>query len=182
MKKIKKHHVLAAALVLALGAAVYLNWQFSGTPLISPASKELGAATYVSKGASATVDESVKTTSGELTPEGKLSKARTERAQAQDKALSEAKSILELSDSSDEAKTEAVKAAEAIEQRIVAQSNVENILEAKGYSGAVCYISDGGCTVTVSSESMKDDSPLIIKDVVLSQTDVEFNNIIIIDV
>ena len=32
--KIKKTHILVSALVLALGAAVYLNWQFSGTPAL----------------------------------------------------------------------------------------------------------------------------------------------------
>ncbi len=180
--KIKKQHILAAALVLALGAAVYLNWQFSGTPLISPSSKELGAATYVSKDATATADEPVSKTNAEMTPEGKLAKARTERTQAQDKALSEAKNILELSDSSDEAKAEAVKSADAIEQRILAQSIVESILEAKGFNGALCYISDGGCTVTVQKDDLKDDSPVIIKDAVLSQLDIEFNNIVIVDV
>lgn len=181
MKKIKKQHILAAALVLALGAAVYLNWQFSGTPLIKPTSKELGAATYVSKEAEATTDE-VRTTAAELTPEGKLAKARTERTQAQDKALSEAKNVLELSDTSDEAKAEAVRAAETIENRILAQSNIEGILEAKGFHNALCYISDSGCTVTVMSDDLKDDSPVIIKDAVLSQSDVEFNNIVIVDV
>ena len=180
--KIKKQHILAASLILALGAAVYLNWQFSGTPLISPSSKELGAATYVSNDTAATADESVSKTNAELTSDGKLAKARTERTQAQDKALSEAKNILELSDSSDEAKAEAVKSADAIEQRIMAQSNVESILEAKGFKDALCYISDGGCTVTVQKDDLKDDSPVIIKDAVLSQLDIEFNKIVIVDV
>ena len=180
--KVKKQHILAASLVLALGAAVYINWQFSGTPLVSPSSKELGAATYVSKDAEATADESVSSANAELTPEGKLAKARTERAQAQDKALSEAKDILDLSDGSDEARVEAVRSADAIEKRIIAQSNIESILEAKGFSSALCYISDSGCTVTVLKDDLKDDSPVIIKDAVLSQLDIEFNNIVIVEV
>lgn len=179
--KIKKQHILVSALVLALGAAVYLNWQFSGTPLISPTSKELGAATYVSNEAKATADEA-RTASTELTPEAKLAKARTDRTQAQDKALSEAENILKLSDTSEDAKTEAVKAANEIEQRILAQSNIENVLSAKGFPSALCYLSDGGCTVTVLSKELKDDSPIIIKDVIMSQTEVAFNNIVIVDV
>ena len=178
--KIKKQHILAAALVLALGAAVYLNWQFSGTSLISSTSKELGTATYVSK--DATADEVQSTAEEELTPESKLTKARTERTQAQDKALEEAENIISLSDSSEDAKSEAVKAANTLEERIVAQSNIENILAAKGFCNALCYLTDSGCTVTVLSEDMSDDSPLIIKDTIMSQTEVEFNNIVIIDV
>lgn len=178
--KIKKQYVLVGALVLALGAAVYLNWQFSGTPLIASTSKELGAATYVSNDASATADE-VKTTSGELTPEAKLAKARSERTQAQDEALKAAENILSLSDSSEDAKQEAVRAANTIEQRIVAQSNIEGILTAKGFASAICYLSDSGCTVTVLKSELKDDSPIIIKETVISQTEVEFNNIVIVD-
>lgn len=178
--KIKKQHILVSALVLALGAAVYLNWQFSGTPLVAQSSKELGAATYVSNEAHATADE-VRTTSND-TPEAKIAAARTERSQAQDKALEEAEHILELADSSEEAKEEAVEAANTIEQRILAQSNIENILSAKGFSDVLCYLSDSGCTVTVLSSQLSDDSPIIIKDTIMSQTDVEFNNIVIVEV
>ena len=179
--KMKKQHVLAGALVLALGAAVYLNWQFSGTPLISSTSKELGTATYVNNDASATVDEA-QAASQEMTPEAKLAQARTERTQAQDKALESAENILSLSDSSDDAKTEAVKAANTIEQRILAQSNIEGILSAKGFPSAICYLSDSGCTVTVLKSELQDNSPIIIKEAVMSQIEVEFNNIVIVDV
>ena len=179
--KVKKQHILAGALILALGAAVYLNWQFSGTPLIKPSSKELGSATYVSNEASATVDEA-KTASKEMTPEAKLAQAKTDRTQAQDSALDAAENILSLSDSSEDAKAEAVKAANVIEQRILAQSNIEGILTAKGYPSAVCYISDSGCTVTLLSSEMTDDAPMIIKEAIMSQSEIEFNNIVIIDV
>ena len=179
--KIQKKHILVSALVLALGAAVYLNWQFSGTPKVTPTSKELGAATYVSKDATATVDEA-KTASKVLTPKDKIAKARTERSQAQDKALDEAKSIIKLSDSSDDAKEDAVEQAGSIEKRILAQSNIENILSAKGFSDCLCYVSDSGCTVTVLSEDMKQDSPLIIKDVVMSQIEIDFSDIVIVDI
>lgn len=180
--KIKKQHILVAALILALGAAVYLNWQFSGTPLISSTSKELGAATYVSNDAAATVDEVTSDQVSEMTPESKLAQARTERTQAQDEALDAAKNILSLSDSSDEAKEEAVKAANTIEQRILAQSNIEGVLSAKGYPSAICYISDSGCAVTMLKSEMTDDAPMIIKEIITSQSEITFNNIVIIDV
>ena len=180
--KIKKQHVLAGALVLALGAAVYLNWQFSGTPLISSASKELGVAKYVSNEAEATADESVSAAMSEMTPEAKLAQARNDRTQAQDSALESAENILSLSDSSEEAKAEAVRAANTIEQRILAQSNIEGILSAKGLPSAICYLSDSGCTVSVLSDELTENAPIIIKETVMSQTEVEFNNIVIVDV
>lgn len=179
--KIKKQHILASALILALGAAVYLNWQFTGAPVKPSGEKELGAATYVSRNTGATADQSGRL-NGASSPEATIAKARTERTQAQDKALSEAKNVLELSDTSEEAKAEAVKAATVIEKRILAQSNIEGILNAKGFSSVLCSVADNACTVSVLKTEMKDDSAMIIKDAVLSQLNIEFSNIVIVEV
>ena len=178
--KIHKKHILVSALVLALGAAVYINWQFSSSPNTKAATKELGAATYVSRDTAATVDESA-LRSNSLTAGEKLTAARIERTQTQDKALDTAKEILTLADSSDDAKKSAVEQANAIEQRIMTQNSIENILIAKGFSDVLCYVSDSGCTVTVLKSEMQKDSPLIIKDAVLSQLKVSFNDIVIIE-
>ena len=177
--KIQKRHILGAALILALGAAVFINWQFSGSSAVKPTAKELGAATYVSRDAKATADEANK--KAESTQE-KIAKMRTERSRAQDKALDSAKSILQLSDSSEKAKEEAARQAGVIERRIMTQSNIENILTAKGFTDALCYLSDKGCTVTVRSQDITKDSPLIVKDAVMSQLDIDFNDIVIVDV
>ena len=177
--KIQKKHILSAALILALGAAVFINWQFSGSSAVKPTAKELGAATYVSRDAKATADEAER---DELSPQEKIASMRTERSQAQDKALDSAKNILSLSDTSDDAKAEAARQAGVIERRILVQSNIENILVAKGFTDALCFLSDNGCTVTVKADDMEKDSPLIIKDVVMSQIDVDFNQIVIVEV
>ena len=181
--KIKKQQIFAGTLILALGAAVYLNWQFSGTPLIGSTSKELGAAAYVSNDIHATADETVQTAKpADMTPEQKLAQARTERTKAQDRALEAAENVLSLSDSSDDAKEEAVTAANEIEQRILAQSNIEGVLSAKGFPSALCYLSDSGCTVTLLSDEMTGDAPIIIKETVMSQAEVGFNDIVIVDI
>ena len=54
--KSKKKYIVFASLVLALSAAVYINWQLSGAKTPQSA-KELGAASYVSATASASDDE-----------------------------------------------------------------------------------------------------------------------------
>ena len=181
--KIKKKHILISALILALSAAVYLNWRFSFEPdsLTAKTVKELGAATYVSAEAEATGDE--KAVSKDITEaEAYFAKAKTERKQAEDAALSAAKEVLKLAESSDEAKAEAVKQADMIENRILAESNVETVLLSKGFSKCVCVISDSGCTVSVLKDEHKDGSALLIKDAVLSQTDFDFDDITIIDI
>lgn len=181
--KFHKRHIVLAALVLALSAAVFINWQFSdeSKALISDVSKELGAATYVNADATATDDEvqdvAKKTTSADTY----FAKAETERQQARDEALEIAKETLALADASDEAKTSAVEQLNKLEDNIIKESNIESILKGKGYSQCLCFLSDDTCTITVLKSDIKDNSPLIIKDVVLSQTDVDFNSITIID-
>ena len=181
--KIQKRHVVLAALIVALGTAVYLNWHFSDTgSLISPSSKELGAATYVNADASSTADEAQSVSKTLSKEESYFAQALTEREKAQDRVMSEAKKVLELAESSDEAKAEAAKQVSTVEDRILAQSNIENILKGKGFSRCLCFLSDEGCTVSVIKAELKTISPLVVKDVVTSQADVAFNNITVVDV
>ncbi|MBQ8057144.1 MAG: SpoIIIAH-like family protein [Ruminococcus sp.] len=181
--KFHKRHIVLAALILALGGAVFINWQFSDdTSLISDVSKELGAATYVNADVAATDDEVSKVSKQTSKSDEYFAKAEVEREQSRDSAIETAQEILKLSDSSDEAKTLAVEQLNKLEDNIVTETNIENILKAKGFSLCLCMIADDSCSVAVLKEEIVDDSPLIIKDAVLSQLDIEFNNITIIEV
>lgn len=182
--KLQKRHIVLTALILALGAAVYLNWQFSdsGSSLLTTTSKELGAATYVNADTTATADEAVPSSKQTSAADQYFAEAQTKREQAQDKVTDTANEVLKSADSSEEAKKQAVEQASKIENNILCQSNIENILKAKGFTKCLCYISDTGCSVAVLKDDMGNDSALIIKDAVLSQLDCEFNDITIIEV
>ncbi len=180
--KIQKRHIVLAALILALGSAVYLNWQFSDPEkmLKSNTSKELGAATYVN--ADATSDQVAHVSNQTTSTQEYFSKAEVEREQARDEALEIAQETVKNADSSDEAKTVAVQQLSELENNIVKESNIESILKAKGFSQCLCYISDKSCSISVPKKELQKNSPLIIKDAVLSQIDISFNNITIIEV
>ncbi|MBQ0097764.1 MAG: SpoIIIAH-like family protein [Oscillospiraceae bacterium] len=183
--KIQKRHIILAALVLALGVAVYLNWQFDGSSsLVKETSKNLGEATYVNADAKATADEKKSEVLNNTisTEDDYFLTAETERSQAQDKAIDTAKEAVLSAESDNEIKKEAVTSLEKLENMIVAQSNIENILKAKGFTKCLCFISENNCSIAVYKKDMKEDSPLIIKDAVLSQYPIEFNNITIVEV
>ena len=65
MKKIEKRHLVLGTLVIALSAAVYLNWQFGVSDNVSKTSKELGVAKFVNATTSteetSTFDEAMQT-------------------------------------------------------------------------------------------------------------------------
>ncbi|MBQ6153431.1 MAG: SpoIIIAH-like family protein [Ruminococcus sp.] len=180
--KIKKRHVVLAAVILALGAAVYLNWQYAdGSSLIAPTSKELGEVAYVNAEAEATGDEAQATSKEQGGSSPYFAQAKTERQQTQDAAVSLAKETLTLTDSDEEARKDAVDQLNTLEERFLAQSNIESVLKAKGFTECICFISDEGCTVAVKSSELKDNSPLIIKDAVQSQYEIDFNDITIVE-
>lgn len=209
--KIQKRHVLMASLVLALGAAVYLNWQFTGNSdmLSVDASKKLGEAQYVNGDITDETqeagifdsifgDDDKSTESAEETTEGEdttavkaelteeqisyFSTVRTDREQTQSKVLEDAKEVLSLSENSEEAKEEAAESVSQLEKLILAQSNIENLLKAKGFTDVVCFISDEGCNVVVASQNMDDNSSLLVKDAVMSQLDMGYEQIKIIQI
>lgn len=181
--KLQKRHIALSALVVALGAAVFINWQFNGADksLIDDVSKELGAATYVNADTSS--PDQVSDVSRQTTDTDEyFAKAVVERDRVRDDAIDIAKETLKLADSSDEAKTAAVEQLNKLEDAVVTESNVENILKAKGFSQTLCMISDESCYVAVLKKEMKENSPLIIKDAVVTQSDIEFSNITIVEV
>lgn len=210
--KIQKRHILMASLVLALGAAVYLNWKFTGNSdmLSVDASKKLGEAQYVNGDITdetqeagifdsifggdddKSTDSTEETTEGEDTTAVKaelteeqisyFSTVRTDREQTQSKVLEDAKEVLSLSENSEEAKEEAAESVSQLEKLILAQSNIENLLKAKGFTDVVCFISDEGCNVVVASQNMDDNGSLLVKDAVMSQLDMGSEQIKIIQI
>lgn len=182
--KFQKRHVILSALILALGAAVYLNWQFSDAknPLSVNTAKELGAATYVNADINASADEIANVSKNSTKADEYFAQALLERDQAQDKALEIANETLTLADSSDDARTKAVEQLSKLEDNIVKESNIESIIKAKGFSRCLCYISENSCTISVLKSELRDNSAIIIKDAVLAQLDIDFANITIIEV
>lgn len=210
--KIQKRHILMASLVLALGAAVYLNWQFTGNSdmLSVDASKKLGEAQYVNGDITdetqeagifdsifggdddKSTDSTEETTEGEDTTAVKaelteeqisyFSTVRTDREQTQSNVLEDAKEVLSLSENSEEAKEEAAESVSQLEKLILSQSNIENLLKAKGFTDVVCFISDEGCNVVVASQNMDDNGSLLVKDAVMSQLDMGSEQIKIIQI
>lgn len=186
--KIKKQYVVIATLVVALGVAVYLNWQLSGPESLSVANtkKELGVATYVNS--SVTADESstdsTSKNTGNLTAEQAeyFSASRTDREETQSDVLTLAKQVLELADSSEEAKEEAAEQLSKLENDMLSQNRIESTLKAKGFSDCLCFISDSACTVIVPKNEMQESSSLIIKDCVKMSCDIPSENIGIIEV
>ncbi len=181
--KFGKKQLVLASLVLALGAAVYLNWQFSGTQKLpvgdtaSSASSELGAAQLVNNAYVETVSDDLKQKGA--SGADKFSEARLNRQNSRDEAMELLDDVLESVDADADAKKQAVEEASVIAQNILKETNVENLLKAKGFEDSVAYLSDGQCSVVVSGE-VKEADALIVQEIVMEQTGLSADKITIV--
>lgn len=184
MKKFGKKQLVLASMVLALGAAVYLNWQFAGVNKLpvgdtSSTVSELGAAQLVNNTYVETVSDDLKQRLSSGSSSTAVSEARLNRQNSRDEAMEMLDEVLESVDADSDAKKEAVEQASAIAQNILKETNVENLLQAKGYKETVAYLSGEECSVVVAGEIKAEDT-LIIQEVVMDQTGLSADKITII--
>lgn len=177
--KFQKKHIVLAALVLALGTAVYVNWQFTDNNT-NKTSKELGSASYVNATVASTNDEAVQTSALTKDQQNYFSTERTKRQETQDEILEKAQKSFDLENASEEDMTEAQKNVEQMLKIFTIQDSIESIIKAKGFSECLCYISDSGVTIIVPNSELNDTSALVIDDAVTSHYKVSFENISIV--
>ncbi len=201
--KYGKRQLILASLVLALGAAVYLNWQFAGTGVAvdgeesEETSSALGAAQLVNNNYVETVSDSLAGEDGEAAetqaaPEEsgatvaaapaaeKLSDARMTRQTARDEAVELLEDILEDAEADSAVKEAAVGEASAIAQNILKETNIESLLAAKGFPESVAYINGDTCTVVVNGDMEDAQNALIVRDIAVSETGLAADQIKII--
>ena len=185
--KFHKRQLILASLVVALGAAVYLNWQFSGdngfntTGFLEP-TKELGEAKYVN---TSYVDDQGESTQANA----KISDATKEYFETakenRDKSHSEAQErIKDLSSSSEinaDIKDEITKQIESLAQNIEKEVNIENLVKAKGFEDCVVSIQNGECIIVVSPGKLDENCAVVIRDIACGQSGVAYDKVKIIE-
>lgn len=185
-----KRQLVLAALVVALGAAVYLNWALSGNTQL-PATdavasgRELGETLLVnasesegakSGGASSSVD-----TSASVAGEDYFASARLSRQKARDEAVETLKNIMGGASEGDDAKLTAASQATTIAQNIVKETDIENLIKAKGFEDCVVVLGDGECSVVVKTKASEQDDAIVIRDIVSAQTGLPYDKIKIVE-
>lgn len=184
-----KKQLILSALVLALGTAVYLNWQFSsGQELVDENSiistKELGEALFVNNTPS-NEDDDKKDEKKEEEPKNAseyFSKTKSARQKARDEATEMIKEVLEDSKSSEEAKAETIKQASEVAKHIEQEANIESLIKAKGVTNCLAFIQNEECSVVVGGgEALNENLAVAIKDIIAGQGGISPDKIKIIE-
>lgn len=187
---IKKRHWALAGLVLALGAAVYLNWQFTPTTQYTQetANTLLGTEEYMGDAALAGATPADSPTSSTDTVEtvaqsSSLEQFRTDRTTSRNEAMSTLKDIIDDASLSETEKSAAVTTLAEMAKRAESESAVETLIKAKGIKDCVVIISDSQINVVVSSgeNGIDASTAAIVRDIVMGQTDFSPSSIKIIE-
>ena len=189
---IGKKHFIIAAMLLALGAAVYLNWQFTPNDrLVTEA-----AADYVAfedgRDAEYAASDDVAVSAGDVIEEEAVEaarrssffdKARADRKSTRDSSTDTLEDILNDPSMSESQKNEAVSAISKLALAADSEAAIETLVKAKGYSECVVVISDTQVNVIIpaSASGMTSADAAVIRDIVMGQTDMPASAVKIVE-
>ena len=165
MKQIWKKRAVAVAVLVFVGAAVYLNWRYSDN--VSNQTKILGQSTLVSSQEGSQEDNSVEVSA----VSDYFATARLSRKQARDSAISMLKEA-EIDENAEQSiLNEASEALQVLAAYTVAEAQIESLVTAKGYADCVTFLGADSVSVVVSDADGLDAADVArIKDIVISET------------
>ena len=162
MKQVWKKRAVAAAVLVFVGAAVYLNWRY--TDNVQDTTKILGESTLVSA-----QQDNAQSVSG--TADDYFATARLSRKQARDSAISMLQEA-QIDENADESVlNEASQTLQVLAAYTVAEAQIESLVTAKGYDDCVTFMGADSVSVVVSDADGLDAADVArIKDIVINES------------
>lgn len=176
--KIKKRQIAAAALILALGTAVFLNYNNS-KPEAKRTNGSVNTESAVNLGDAQFVN-------GTAVSESKSNKdyfasTKTRRKKARDEAFEMQKKIIEDKNADEKAKKQASDTLSLLSNEVKAEGDTEALIKAKIKSDCAVLINNAKVQVVVSDGILNDNTILKIQEIVTNQTGISPKNITIIE-
>ena len=205
MMILKRKEIIAAALVVMIGVAGYLNWSYQDTIRVtdgetySETGKKLGEAQYVST--TKNDEDADKTDSKDEKKDGKKAEKKNNQTDDQTKSTSadyftearlekessRSKSLEILNqtaanesfdaDIRQKAQNQILKMAEDVEK----ESMIEKVAQAKGYQEVAVYIDGDSVKLIVKKDSLNEQDVAKLKDIIVEQTGISPQNIKIVE-
>lgn len=174
---IGKRQIILAALVLGLGIAVYLNWQYSQvavelpiTDAIEQGSPNYGEAQYVDSPQGFQDDETY------------FVEAKMSRQKARDEAVETLAVMLADAELDSEQKAELAMRAADLADSIEKEGKIENLIKAKGFTDVMVYYDTQRADVILKTSGLLANEAAQIKDIILKETEISPENISIVEI
>lgn len=179
VKTESKKIVTLIALLLALGAAIYLNWRFADTiPVTAENEQEndderdenLGDALFVSANIN-NIDEY-------------FASARLARSKSRDESLAALRRSLQDTELSELEKSELTAQLTAEAQSISLETAMESLIKAKGFYDCVVFVNSEGVKIVVAADEDGLSAAEVAKlmEIAVTQTDFDATKVSIVEV
>ncbi len=167
---IRKRQLILAGLVVILGVAVYLNWEFSKNDINS----------------SLTDDKVYGETQETLidvneTTDAYFVEARLNRQKTRDETLESVQTMLESDNLTDSQRSEITAKAAQIAELTGQENAIEELIKAKGFRECVAFIDGENASVVVSSNGLTEQEAAQIFEIVAKKTKINSENINIVE-
>ncbi|MBQ8764547.1 MAG: SpoIIIAH-like family protein [Clostridia bacterium] len=157
MMVVKKKQLVVAALAVIIGTAGYLN---AGKNEDTPTdTKYMGEAQLVNSTETTEVDGS-----------DFFSQARIDREAGRSRSIETFNAVLQNENAGTEAKASAEQGVLELAQNTETETAIENLLRAKGFEDAVCYINNGMANVVVKTDMLDSTGAAQISEIVTQQS------------
>lgn len=172
---INRKSIIMTGLVLALAAAIYLNWQYSGGNNIAENTSSrddatLGQSVYVNKNISSANESDYFTTTA------------TQREKSRNDTIAELDDVINDTKSSNEAKRKAEDNKNTIISNMEKESNIETLVKAKGFEKCIAVVNENSVNVIVRANELTSAQTIQINEIVSEQSGFSSENIKIITV
>ena len=179
MKKWKKN-LIAAAVLVAVCAGIYVNWLYTEDQTVANLQDTLDEDKILSNdllvmGPDTTIQQ----------PENTISEyfaaVRLSRQEARDSAVS----LLQEAMAYDEQNvTQSSQELEQIVQTALQEAQIESLVIAKGYADCVAYMTPEGISIAVAAPEggLKEEDVAVIADIVMQQSDYGLDTIRVVEV
>ena len=166
-----KKQIVLAALVVALGLAVFVNWYYTGTDtrLFPEGDSQNNLSVEAPDGTAQLVN-------GENQAEH-FSEIRLQRDTAHASALEELQAVLASATGETEASVTTAKAIERLQNEIKMESDIESLVTGRTGSDCIAVISENAVEIVVPTAALSDTNVLAISDVVNEVCSGKYENI-----
>lgn len=179
-----KKNVVAAAVLVAVCAGIYVNWLYTEDQNVANLDDTLDANKIMSSdmlvmsdGSALALDEATGDNVSDY-----FAAVRLSRQEARDSAVSLLQEAAVYND--DPQATEVSKKLEDIVQIALCEAQIESLVIAKGYTDCVAYISNEGISVAVASPEggLEQKDVAVIADIVMTQSEYGVADIRVVEV
>ena len=173
----RRKQIVAASLVAMIAVAGYLNWSFQDditdetiSVMYNEASKKLGEAQMVTNNQEADGNEEETEKEETKMSNNYFAQAKIDREIKRDEALEVLESVLNSTESSEEAKLSAETEIFTLAEYTQKEVNAENLIKAKGFGDAIVFMNDESVSVAVESEGLSENDATVISEAVADTT------------